>query len=89
ELAIEFLVQLAGKLKARRPKRSLFSLMNLTTHVFYTWRREVIVDSSAILALSLAMASHMPRHCKYTCGIVKCRANSTTTAIIVKQVKTF
>ncbi|GBO14598.1 hypothetical protein AVEN_60041-1 [Araneus ventricosus] len=34
---------------------------------------------------------HMPRHCVNTlCGIVKCRTNSTTTAIIaVRQVKPF
>ncbi|GBO04888.1 hypothetical protein AVEN_233888-1 [Araneus ventricosus] len=34
---------------------------------------------------------HMPRHCENTLrGIVKCRANSTTTAIIaVRQVKPF
>ncbi|GBO40542.1 hypothetical protein AVEN_17453-1 [Araneus ventricosus] len=34
---------------------------------------------------------HMPRHCVNTLrGIVKCRANSTTTAIIaVRQVKPF
>ncbi|GBN85031.1 hypothetical protein AVEN_273891-1 [Araneus ventricosus] len=34
---------------------------------------------------------HMPRHCENTFrGIVKCRANSTATAIIaVREVKTF
>ncbi|GBO07551.1 hypothetical protein AVEN_188745-1 [Araneus ventricosus] len=34
---------------------------------------------------------HMPRHCVNTLrGIVKCRANSTTTAtIVVRQVKPF
>ncbi|GBM57577.1 hypothetical protein AVEN_97681-1 [Araneus ventricosus] len=34
---------------------------------------------------------HMPRHCINTlCGILKCRANSTTTTIIaVRQVKPF
>ncbi|GBM06717.1 hypothetical protein AVEN_190918-1 [Araneus ventricosus] len=53
---------------------------------------EVIGDSFQPLLFEVwHRLPHMPEHCENTfLGIVKCRANSTTTAIIaVRQVKSF
>ncbi|GBM05952.1 hypothetical protein AVEN_80548-1 [Araneus ventricosus] len=86
------LVKLAGKLKAREVGKIHAFAYEFDNPTNFKPGDEVIGDSFQPFLLQVwHWLSHMPRHCENTLrGIVKCCANSTTTATIaVRQVKSF
>ncbi|GBN55225.1 hypothetical protein AVEN_13605-1 [Araneus ventricosus] len=86
------LVQLAGKLKAREAGKISVFAYQFDNPSNFVPGDEIIGDSFQPSLFEVwHWLPHMPRHCENTLrGIVKCSANSTTTAIIaVRQVKSF
>ncbi|GBN94053.1 hypothetical protein AVEN_183358-1 [Araneus ventricosus] len=86
------LVHLAGKLKAGRSKKIYVFAYEFDNPTNFLPGIEVIGDSfQPFLFKVWHCLPHMPRHWENTFrGIVKCRANSATTAIIaVREVKPF
>ncbi|GBN72804.1 hypothetical protein AVEN_141592-1 [Araneus ventricosus] len=84
------LVELAGKLKARRLKEIFVFTYEFHCPTNFLPGDEIIGDSfQSFLFEVWRWLPHMPRHCEGTLrGIVKCRASSTTTALIaVREVK--
>ncbi|GBO40325.1 hypothetical protein AVEN_158470-1 [Araneus ventricosus] len=82
------LVQLAGKLKAREAGKDFCFPLDPTN---FMPGDDVNGVSFEPFLLLWCWLPHMPTLCENTlCVIVKCRANSTTTAIIaVREVKPF
>ncbi|GBO37524.1 hypothetical protein AVEN_32171-1 [Araneus ventricosus] len=86
------LVHLAGKLKTGRPERIYVFAYEFDKPTNFLPRDEVIGDSFQPFLFEVwHWPPHMPRHWENTfLGIVKCRANSATTAIIaIREVKHF